>query len=113
MDTLARDIQGNDQLETYGEFQNRYVNVAETLRRSMTQNPFLKVIVANGYYDLATPYLGTEYTLNHLILDPGLRGNISLTYYEAGHMMYLHKASLMKLKTDLAAFIGSAVTGPR
>jgi len=64
--------------------------------------------VANGYYDLATPYLATEYTFNHLGLDEALRGNITMSYYEAGHMMYIHQASLEKLKGELAAFIRKA-----
>ena len=102
-------LTGNVRPWNYGEYQNRYLNVAETLRRSITQNPHLKVMVANGYYDLATPYLATDYTFNHLILDPSLRGNITMTYYEAGHMMYSHKPSLVKLKKDLAAFIESAL----
>jgi carboxypeptidase C (cathepsin A) len=93
----------------YGQFQNRYVNVAETLRGAMTQNPALKVFVANGYYDLATPYFATEYTFNHLGLDPTLRTHVSMSYYEAGHMMYTHKPSLVKLKEDMAAFLRSAL----
>jgi carboxypeptidase C (cathepsin A) len=93
----------------FDEHQNEYVNVAETLRKAMTMNPFLKVLVANGYYDLATPYLATEYTFNHLELDPSLQDNIAMAYYEAGHMMYAHRPSLIRLKEDLAGFIGAAV----
>ncbi|HEX6385108.1 MAG TPA: peptidase S10 [Anaerolineae bacterium] len=93
----------------FDEHQNEYVNVAETLRKAMTINPFLKVFVANGYYDLATPYLATEYTFNHLELDPSLQENVSMAYYEAGHMMYAHRPSLMQMKEDLEAFIGAAV----
>ena len=89
----------------YDEFENRYVNVAETLRKALTTNPYLKVFVGNGYYDLATPYFATEYTFNHLGLDPSLQSNISMSYYEAGHMMYVHAPSLEKMKSDLAAFI--------
>lgn len=63
------------------------------------------MFVANGYYDLATPYFATEYTFNHLGLDPELQPNLSMSYYEAGHMMYVHLPSLAKLKADLAAFI--------
>jgi len=91
----------------YSQYQNRYVNVGETLRAAMCQNPALRVFVANGYYDLATPYFATEYTLNHLGLDPSLRGNLSLGYYEAGHMMYIRRAVLAQLKADLAAWIGA------
>ena len=92
----------------YSEHENQYVNVAETLRKAMSINPYLKVFVANGYYDLATPYFATEYTFNHLGLDPTLRGNISMAYYEAGHMMYIHLPSLAQLREDLAGFLRSA-----
>jgi carboxypeptidase C (cathepsin A) len=88
---------------------NQYINVAETLRKAITTNPHLRVFVANGYFDLATPHFATEYTLNHLGLDPSLQANISLHYYEAGHMMYIHQPSLAKLRDDLAGFIQGAV----
>ncbi len=94
---------------SYAEHENQFVNVAETLRKAMTANPYLKVFVGNGYYDLATPYFATEYTFNHLELDESLLGNLSLAYYEAGHMMYIHAPSLAKLKADLAAFLAGAV----
>lgn len=94
---------------SYAEYENRYVNVAETLRSAMTQNPHLKVFVANGYYDLGTPYFATEYTFNHLGLHESLRGNVSMGYYEAGHMMYIHLPSLAALKQDLAEFIRKAI----
>ena len=93
----------------YGEYQNRYVNVAGTLRQAITQNPSLKVWVANGYYDLATPYFATMYTFEHLGLDPTLRGNVGLGFYEAGHMMYTQLASLEKLRKDLGGFIAGAL----
>jgi carboxypeptidase C (cathepsin A) len=90
----------------YGKkYANQYVNVAETLRGAMSRNPYLRVLFANGYYDLATPYFATEYTVNHLQLDPSLRDNIDLTYYEAGHMMYVHKASLAQLADDMRGFV--------
>ncbi len=90
---------------SYAEFENEYVNVAETLRKAMTTNPHLKVYVANGYYDLATPYLATRYTFNHLGLDKTLLGNLRMGYFEAGHMMYIHIPSLVKLKGELVEFI--------
>ena len=93
----------------YGRFKNRYLNFTETLRLAMTKNPYLKVFVASGYYDLATPYFATDYTVSHLGLDPSLISNLTVRYYDAGHMMYFHKASLVKLKTDLDAFIQSSV----
>ena len=95
---------------SYDEHENRYVNVAETLRKAMTVNPHLKVFVGNGYYDLATPYFATEYTFNHLGLDPSLQANVSMSYYEAGHMMYVHMPSLKKMKEDLAAFLEGALS---
>lgn len=88
--------------------QNEFVNVAETLRSAMTKNPYLKVFVGNGYYDLATPHFATDYTFNHLDLAPNLQQNITMAYYEAGHMMYTHMPSLKKMKKDLDAFLASA-----
>lgn len=94
---------------SYSVFENQYLNVAETMRKAMTYNPHLKVFVANGYYDLGTPYFATEYTFNHLGLNKSLQKNISMGYYEAGHMMYIHMPSLKKMKTDLVKFIKSAL----
>lgn len=94
---------------SYAQNENNYVNVAETLRRSMNTNPYLKVHVANGYYDLATPYFATRYTFDHLGLDPSLQPNITMSYYPAGHMMYIHNRSLIALKASLADFIHSAL----
>lgn len=98
-------LTGNVQPWDYSAYQNQYVNVAEPLRQAMTQNPYLKVFVANGYYDLATPFFATEYTFTHLGLDQTMQDHVSFGYYAAGHMMYLHKASLAQLKKDLAAFM--------
>jgi carboxypeptidase C (cathepsin A) len=90
--------------------QNGYLNVAESLRDAMVKNPYLKVWVANGYYDMATPWFTTDYVLHHMFLPPALRKNITSTYYEAGHMMYLHKPSLVQLKNDFDGFVKSAMT---
>ena len=92
----------------YDEYQNQYVNVAETLRKAINQNPDLKVFVGNGYYDFATPYFATEYTFNHLGLDKDREKNITMGYYKAGHMMYIHMPSIKKLKKDLDGFIEGA-----
>lgn len=89
----------------YEDFKNAYVDVSETLRSTMSRNQFMKVFVANGYLDLATPYFATEYTFNHLGLDQSLRDNVTMEYYDAGHMMYVHIASLAKLAGDLRAFV--------
>jgi carboxypeptidase C (cathepsin A) len=98
---------------SYGEFENRYVNTAETLRKAMSQNPHLKVFVANGYFDLATPYFATRYTFDHLGLDPSLQDNVIMAHYRAGHMMYIHRPSLKMLKEDLSRFIELSVQAVR
>jgi carboxypeptidase C (cathepsin A) len=89
--------------------ENRYLNVAGTLRSAMTKNPHLKVYVACGYYDLATPFFASEYTFANLGLDPSLRGNVSFGHFESGHMMYIHLPSLKGLKDDVATFVDGAV----
>lgn len=93
----------------YQEHENRFVEVAETLRGSISMNPHLKVFVANGYYDLATPYFATEYTFNRLGLEATLRGNVTHGFYEAGHMMYIHRPSLVQMKRDLSGFLDGAL----
>lgn len=90
---------------------NGYVNVGETLASAITRNPFLKVHVSSGYYDLATPLAATLYTIDHLILDPALLANFTLDSYSAGHMMYLNLPDLKKSKTDLARFIAGSMPG--
>lgn len=92
----------------YDRWENQYVNMAEELRKTMVTNPFMKIFVANGYYDLATPYFATEYTFNHIGIPAEMHANISMGYYEAGHMMYVHMPSLEKIKVDLANFVDEA-----
>lgn len=86
----------------FGKASNQYLNVGGNLKEVMTKNPKLKIFVGSGLYDLATPYFATDYTFHHLGLDPVLKKNIGIHYYEAGHMMYLHPPSLVKLKQDLS-----------
>jgi carboxypeptidase C (cathepsin A) len=89
---------------------NGYADTSESLRRALAKNPYLKVYVAMGYYDMATPYFGAHYTLNHMNLDPSQRANIKIGYYEAGHMMYIDTRSLAQLKEEMSAFVRSAVS---
>ena len=90
-------------------YQNRYLDVGETLRDAMSRNPYMRVFVGNGYYDLATPFAATRYTFARMQIDPELKSHVTLQYYPAGHMMYIEKASRQKLAADVAAFIRSAV----
>jgi carboxypeptidase C (cathepsin A) len=85
-----------------------FANTLVDLSYAMTQNPGMQVLVQQGYYDLATPYLATDYYLDHLDIADELRSNIVLKHYEAGHMMYVHEPSLVGFKSDLAEFIKSA-----
>jgi carboxypeptidase C (cathepsin A) len=84
---------------------NGYANTTIPLQSAMQKNPFMKIMVASGYYDMATPYYATDYTMANMNLDSTLRKNISTFYYESGHMMYIEKNSLVKLKNDFAKFM--------
>lgn len=88
------------------EFANRYVNVGASLRRAMHANPHMRVYVASGYYDLATPHAAGDYTLSHLGLRESLQKNIQVSYFEAGHMMYIHQPSLARMAQELRRFVG-------
>lgn len=79
-------------------------NTALDLAAAMRQDPHLKVLSLNGYYDMATPFFGTEYDLNHMRLDTDRRKNLSFAYYESGHMVYIRPEALEKLKADLTKF---------
>jgi len=82
-----------------------WLYVADNLKRAMTKNPHLRLLVASGYYDLATPYFATNYTLNHMALPEKIQKNVTQTFYSGGHMMYHHKESMEKLNGDVRAFI--------
>ncbi len=84
-------------------------NVAPDLADAMTQNPDLKVFSANGYYDFATPFFATQYTLQHLEIAPALQSNITYGFYQAGHMIYLDDSALAAYKADLARWYDSAM----
>ena len=82
--------------------------VAEVLRAAMTQQTYLKVLVVAAYYDVATPFNGIEHTVAHMHLEPPMRKNISFTYYEAGHMMYIDEKEHHKLHKDVDDFINAS-----
>jgi carboxypeptidase C (cathepsin A) len=78
------------------------------LRSAMTEQTHLKLLVVCGYYDLATPFNGIEHTVSHMMLEPPIRKNVSFTYYEAGHMMYIDKKAREKLHRDVDDWINSS-----
>jgi carboxypeptidase C (cathepsin A) len=88
---------------------NRYLDVAEDLKKAMNRNRYLKVMVCCGYYDLATPYFAAESVVHNMNLDPAVRNNIQLSFYGCGHMVYLENASRKKLRTDFEQFVDSAL----
>lgn len=81
------------------------VNTGVDMAEALSQNPYLKILVFNGYYDLATPFYGVEYSIHHLELETEVKFNIEMAYFEAGHMMYTHEPSLIKFKQEIADFI--------
>ncbi|MGE5246540.1 MAG: S10 family peptidase [Betaproteobacteria bacterium] len=91
--------------------ENRYMDETNVLRQAMAKNPFLKVFVACGYYDMATYLGGSEFNFSHLAYDPAITGRVSFGYYEAGHMIYIRPSAHKALKTDIAKFI-HATSGP-
>ena len=90
--------------------QNQYLDVAEDLRKAMSRNPYLKLWVCCGYYDLATPYYAAEHVVHSMELDPTIRDNVRITFYEAGHMIYINHPSLLQFRNDAASFMQDALT---
>jgi carboxypeptidase C (cathepsin A) len=93
---------------SYKEFEGKHVQVLANLAEAMRLNPDLRVHVACGYYDAATPYYAAEHAIAHLDIPPGLTSRIEFAYYEAGHMMYVHEPSRLDQSARLAAFVTAA-----
>ncbi|RPI25075.1 MAG: peptidase S10 [Acidobacteria bacterium] len=89
--------------------QGQFADTSESLRSAFSKNPSMKLFVASGYYDLATPYFATRYTLAHMGLDRSQLSHVSTSDYQAGHMMYIDIGELARLKKDVAAFITSSL----
>lgn len=92
-------------------FKGRFLNVTADLRQAMRKNPYLQVYIANGIYDLATPYMAARQTVRELDFTGELQKRVTMIDYPAGHMMYVHEPSLKKMKTDLAEFLEKSVAG--
>jgi len=88
-----------------------FPDTASALRQAIVKNPYLKILVMEGYYDLATPYYAANYTVDHLDLSGKYRSNISFATYESGHMVYLPMSGLKKMKADLVEFIDKTASG--
>ncbi len=94
-----------------GGFEMGYADVASALRSAMIKDPYLKVLVMEGDYDMATPFLAAQYTMNQLNVTPDIHKNISFTYYASGHMVYLDQTAHDKMHKDYTNFVSSAWTG--
>jgi carboxypeptidase C (cathepsin A) len=93
----------------WGSAGEGFPDTSESLRMAFVKNPYMKLFVASGYFDLATPYFATQYTLSHMNLDPQQHAKVTLDYYDAGHMMYLRSDSLDHLKQDVSGFLTGAL----
>ena len=93
----------------WGNAEKGFPNTAPGLRAAMAKNPYLKVLVMEGYYDLATPYAAANYSLDHLDLGPEYRKNISFATYEAGHRVYIDSTMHRKMKRDLVKFMDESL----
>jgi carboxypeptidase C (cathepsin A) len=94
-----------NQAWSFKEFENQHVSVLEQLSAAMRANPHMRVHVACGYHDAATPYYAAEHSFAHLEIPPELAGNIEFSYHEAGHMMYVHEPSRLAQSQQLADFV--------
>ena len=88
---------------------NGYANVVPSLERAFAKNPEMRLYVAEGYYDMATPYFAVEYTLAHMSVDPRVRAGITTERFEAGHMVYIDSPSMTKMREGLRRFIDGAL----
>ncbi len=93
----------------WGVASNGFADTSNALRSAFAKNPYMKLFVAMGYFDLATPYWAAEYTLSHLGIDPAAQKRITTADYTAGHMMYIDGPMHAKLKRDVEAFVAEAV----
>ncbi len=89
----------------WGNAVEGFPSTAGGLRSAMIKNPYMKILVMEGYYDLATPFAAANWTMDHLDLDRKFRQNVSYATYGAGHMVYIDRAEHDKMKKDLVDFM--------
>jgi carboxypeptidase C (cathepsin A) len=103
-------VTSNDEIEKKWNFrpvpaeilwEPAYLNVARKLGETMRRNTQMKVMVASGYFDLICPFFDAEYTFSRNGIE---KEKVKMTYYEAGHMMYLHEPDFLKLSIDIREF---------
>lgn len=102
--TLSFEVNGNWEFE-----RGTHPDTSEALRSAFAKNPYMRVLVAQGYYDLATPHVAAQYTLSHMELPPAAHENVRFSYYEAGHMFYLDVGSLAKFREEVGVFLREAL----
>ncbi|MDE3153867.1 MAG: peptidase S10 [Acidobacteriota bacterium] len=110
-DDIHYAVSGDVRPWSWDEFQNRYMDMTEPLRATMARNPFLKIMVACGYYDMATPLGGAEYNFSHMGWDPTFTSRVTFHYYQSGHMIYVRPAPHKALASDIDHFIDTNKTG--
>jgi carboxypeptidase C (cathepsin A) len=108
-DRVYEILTGSVQPWKYDQFGIGSPDASDTLRQAMAEVPFMKLFVAEGYYDLATPPATNDYSVNHMRLPPELRSNVTVRMYEGGHMMYIYEPSMEQLRKDLVEFYESAL----
>ncbi len=108
-DRVYEILTGNVQPWKYNPTSVNSPDASDTLRQTMAEVPFMKLFVAQGYDDLATPPATVDYSLNHMRLPAELQSNVTVRLYEGGHMMYIFEPSMIQLRKDLEKFFESAL----
>lgn len=109
-DRVYEILTGNVQPWKYDPYGVNSPDASDTLRKTMAETPFLKLFVAEGYYDLATPPGTNDYSVSHMRLPAELQSHVTVKLYEGGHMMYIYEPSMIQLRRDLAEFYAAALS---